>query len=201
MKTRSIMAILAFALLTSCYTPPATERAPELAGNYVLDPTHTSVVWRISHAGISNYTARFDAISGTLFFDPLMPENSRVNILIDPTSVSTDDTEFDKTIAEDGKYFNAGKYKQIRFTSTNIKITGENTGLITGDLAFRGQTKPLTLDVAFNGAGKSFGHKGKTLGFSATGTFLRSDFGLTTLSGFGIGDKITLQIETEFNEN
>ncbi len=201
MKTRRIIATLASVLLASCYTPPVVDLAPDIAGNYVLDPAHTSVVWRISHAGISNYTARFDDISGTLFFDPLAPQNSRVDIIIDPTSVSTGDAEFDETIAESGNYFNAEKYPQIRFISTNIKIMGDNRGLITGDLTFRGQTKPLVLDVAFNGAGKSFGHKGKTLGFSATGAFLRSNFGLTTLAGFGIGDEINLQIETEFNEN
>ncbi len=201
MKTRRIIATLASVLLASCYTPPVVDLAPDIAGNYVLDPAHTSVVWRISHAGISNYTARFDDIRGTLFFDPFAPQNSRVDIIIDPTSVSTGDAEFDETIAESGNYFNVGKHPQIRFISTSIQITGDNAGLIMGNLTFRGQTKPLVLETVFNGAGKSFGHKGKTLGFSATGTFLRSDFGLTTLRGFGIGDEINLQIETEFNEN
>ena len=205
MKTRHIFITLLLAplagLLVSCHTPPSVERAPGLAGNYILDPAHASVVWSISHVGISNYTARFDDINGTLSFDPLSPENSRVDIIIDPASVSTGDTEFDETIGSGGSYFATGKYPEIRFVSTNIKISGDNTGIITGDLTFRGKTLPLVLDTVFNGAGKSFGHSGKTLGFSATGSFLRSDFGLTTLSGFGIGDEITLRIETEFNEN
>lgn len=201
MKTRHIFITLLLAPLASCFTPPDVERAPELAGNYVLDPAHASVVWNISHVGISQYTARFDDISGTLSFDPLSPENSRVDITIDPASISTGDAEFDETISMGGSYFSASKYPEIRFVSTDIKITSDNTGVITGALTFRGKTLPLALDTVFNGAGKSFGHSGKTLGFSATGTFLRSDFGLTTLSGFGIGDEITLRIETEFNEN
>lgn len=201
MKTRHIFITLLSGLLMSCHTPPSVERTLELAGNYVLDPAHASVVWSISHVGISNYTARFNAISGTLSFDPLSPENSRVDITIDPASVSTGDAEFDETIGMGGSYFAAGKYPEIRFVSTDIKITGENTGIITGDLTFRGKTLSLILDTVFNGAGKSFGHSGKTLGFSGTGSFLRSDFGLTSLSGFGIGDEITLRIETEFNEN
>jgi len=201
MKAHHIFITLLSAMLASCYTPPTVERTPELAGNYVLDPAHASVVWSISHVGISNYTARFDDISGNLSFDPTSPQNSRVDITIDPTSISTGDTEFDETIGMGGSYFNGAKYPEIRFVSTEIKITGDNAGVITGDLTFRGKTLPVTLDTVFNGAGKSFGHSGKTLGFSATGALLRSDFGLTTLSNFGIGDEISLRIEAEFNEN
>lgn len=201
MRIQSLFITSMSIILASCYTAPDYDRAPKLAGNYVLDPAHTSVVWRLSHVGLSNYTARFDKISGMLAFDPLSPENSFVDISIDPASVSTGDTEFNETIAMGSRYFAAEKYPEIRFVSTDIKITGDNTGVITGNLTFRGQTKPLSLDTIFNGAGKSFGHKGKTLGFSAKGSFLRSDFGLTTLSNFGIGDEIKLHIETEFNEN
>jgi len=79
-------------------------------------------------------------------------------------------------------------------------VTGDTTGQIIGDLTLRGVTKPVTLDVVFNGSGSSFGHPGKTLGFSATGEIVRSEFGMTHLTNFGIGDKVTLRIETEFNE-
>ncbi len=198
MKKLYICILLLSFSLSACFTPPALNRAPTLAGNYVLDPAHASVVWHISHVGLSNYTARFDHIRGTLAFDPETPANSTVDISIDPLSVSTGDPEFDKTIGND--YFKAGKFPHIRFISTSIKITGENTGIIIGDLDFRGVKIPVSLDTIFNGAGKSFGHKGKTLGFSATGTLKRSDFGLNNLLNFGIGDVISLTIEAEFNE-
>ena len=201
MKVQSLFITFMSVFLASCFTPPDISRVQALVGNYVLDPAHASVVWSISHVGMSNYTARFDDIRGTLSFDPLVPENSKVDIVIDPASVSTGDKKFDETITQGGSYFNVDKYPQIRFISRSIKITGDNTGLIIGDLTFRGKTLPVTLDVVFNGAGKSFGHSGKTLGFSASGTFMRSSFGLTTLKNFGIGDEITLRIETEFNES
>ncbi len=187
-------------LLSACFTPPVLVVSEAPSGDYILDPAHTSIVWTIKHAGLSNYTARFDKASGGLNFDPEHPENSRVDIRIDPASVNTGDAEFDAEIAGKGSYFNASKYREISFTSTSIKITGDNTGEITGELTFRGQTHPLTLSTVFNGAGKSFGHKGKTLGFSARGNLKRSDFGLTHLINFGIGDEISLTIETEFNE-
>ncbi len=198
MKYRTIFIMFLSFGLSACFTPPKVNRAPALAGNYVLDPAHASVVWQISHVGLSKYTARFDHIRGTLAFDPETPANSKVDIWVDPLSVSTGDKKFDKTIGED--YFKANTFAQIRFTSTSIKITGENRGVITGNLDIRGVIIPVSLDTIFNGAGKSFGHKGKTLGFSATGTLNRSDFGLDTLLNFGIGDEISLTIEVEFNE-
>lgn len=193
-----IMAVLA---LSACHTPP--KPIPELAtsGNYKLDPTHTSVTWSVSHAGLSQYTARFDDISGTLRFVPDAPGESVADIRIDPMSVNTGLSEFDDTLATDGRYFDATTHPEIRFLTTEIYIYETDRAEITGDLTFRGATHPVTLDVLFNGVGKSFGNPGDTLGFSATGTLNRSDFGMTYLENFGIGDTVTLRIETEFNEN
>lgn len=197
---RLFTAFLIFIFLTACATPPVTTPSAAPAGNYRLDPTHASVTWSLSHAGLSNYTARFDTISGALNYDPDTPQNSSVDIRIDPKSVNTGLPKFDEEIATSGNFFDADKYPEIRFVSKDIKITGETTGLIMGDLTLKGLTKPVTLDVVFNGAGKSFGNPGKTLGFSATTKFKRSDYNMSHLIAFGIGDEITLRIETEFNE-
>lgn len=190
--------LCAFALM-SCTTPPATTLTPAVTGNYVLDPAHASVTWSISHAGLSNYTARFDDISGTLNFDAGAPTQSVVDIRIDPKSVSTGLSAFDETIANDRRYFSAEDHPEIRFLSTEIAVTGESRADITGDLTFRGEIRPVTLAVIYNGAGSSFGHPGKTLGFSASGEINRSDFGLTYLKNFGIGETVKLRIEAEFN--
>ena len=197
---RIFITSLVFMGFAACATQPVVEPTAAPAGNYTLDPTHASVTWSLSHAGLSNYTARFDDISGALNFTPDAPQNSTVDIRIDPKSVSTGLPKFDEEIATSGKYFDAETFPEIRFVSTNIKLTGDTTGLITGDLTVKGVTKPVTLDVTFNGAGKSFGNPGKTLGFSATTSFLRSDYNMGHLVSFGIGDEVTLRIETEFNE-
>ena len=197
---RVFATFLMFVLLSACATPPVYNPSAAPAGNYKLDPTHTSVTWSLSHAGLSNYTARFDTISGALNFASDAPQNSTVDIRIDPKSVSTGLPKFDEEIATSGNYFDANTFPEIRFVSTDIKLTGDATGLITGDLTVKDVTKPVTLDVTFNGAGKSFGNPGKTLGFSATTKFLRSDYNMGHLVSFGIGDEVTLRIETEFNE-
>ena len=198
---KRILTPLLAVTLISCATPPETVLTPAITGNYVLDPAHASVTWTISHVGLSHFTARFDDITGVLSFNADAPETSKVDIRIDPKSVSTGLPKFDETIATDSRYFNAGEHPGIRFVSTAITVTSKTQADITGDLTFRGQTRPVTLDVTFNGAGSSFGHPGDTLGFSAVGEINRSDFGLTYLKNFGIGETVKLRIEAEFNED
>ena len=191
---------LASLLLTACATAPVLDVAAAPQGAYRLDPAHASVNWSLSHSGLSLYTARFDDISGALDFNPSAPTESRVDIRIAPKSVSTGNTKWDETLATDGRYFDGDTYPEIRFVSISATTTGENTGLVTGDLTLRGVTKPVTLDVTYNGAGKSFGNPGATLGFSAIGKLTRSEWGMDYLTNFGIGDEVTLRIEAEFNE-
>lgn len=187
-------------LLTGCYTAPDVAPEAAVSGNYELDPTHTSIIWSLSHVGLSNYSGRFDDVKGTLRFVADAPGESVADIRIKTSSVNTGLPEFDETIAFDSNYFDGKTHPEIRFLTTEFYIYEKGRSEITGDLTFRGITKPVTLDVTFNGSGKSFGHPGDTLGFSAIGKFNRSDFGLTHLKNFGIGDEITLRIETEFNE-
>jgi len=186
--------------LHACATPPTVDVAAAPEGAYVLDPAHASVNWSLSHSGLSMYTARFDGITGALDFNPENPTASRLDVRIDPLSVSTGDDDWDKTLATDRKYFDGETHREIRFVSTSAATTSETTGQITGDLTLRGITKPVTLDVTYNGAGKSFGHPGATLGFSATGKIKRSDWGMDYLTNFGIGNDVILRIEAEFNE-
>jgi len=197
----SLTSLAVTAILTSCATAPTLNVAEAPAGDYILDPAHTSVTWSLSHAGLSYYTARFDDVTGALNFNPEDPTASELDVRIDPKSVSTGDPDWDEKLATSGNYFDAETYPEIRFVATSSTRLTENTGQVTGDLTLRGVKKPVTLDVTYNGAGKSFGNPGKTLGFSATGTFNRSDWGLDYLITLAnIGDEITLRIETEFNE-
>ena len=197
---KQILLPLALLALSACAKPPNLDVAAAPEGAYVLDPTHASVNWSLSHSGLSFYTARFDDISGALDFNPDAPASSRLDVRINPKSVSTGDAEWDKTLGTDGKYFDGNTHPEIRFVSTSFVKTTENTGTVTGDLTLRGVTKPVSLDVTYNGAGKSFGNPGATLGFSAIGKIKRSDWGMDYLTNFGIGDEVTLRIEAEFNE-
>jgi polyisoprenoid-binding protein YceI len=173
------------------------------SGAYELDTKHASLHWKISHLGLSNYTARFDSLSGSLQYDAKNPLASRVEIKVDPASVNTGLADFDQKLKGEG-YFDVAKFPEIKFVSTKLDMvaTPDTTpkqvkGKMTGDLTFLGVTKPVTLDVTFNGGVFNKYAGAHALGFSATTTLKRSDFGLTTLLP-AVGDDVTLVIEVEF---
>jgi len=196
-------------------TPVATE-AP--AGTYASDPYHTSVTFRIKHMGLSYYTARFTKADITLMLDPSNPTAASVNATIDPTSIRTDFSgdyrathpgttfaTFDQSIAQDPNLLNAGQFKEISFQSTSVTLTGPNTADIVGDLTMRGVSKPVTLQATFNGGYAShpmMPGSSPMVGFSARGSFNRSDFGISfglpaEGSEIGVGDAIEVLIEAE----
>ena len=195
--------ILAIGLAVALALPAAAELASDVpAGTFKLDPAHASVTWRVSHMGLSNYTARFAKMDATLVFDPAHPETSKLTASVDPTSIKTDfpfveKENFDKTLVESAKWFNANVAKTITCTSTTVKMTGDKTADVTGDLTLLGVTKPVTLKVAFNGGMKAHPMSKKpAIGFSATGLVKRSEFGMTGGIPF-VGDDVNLLIEAE----
>lgn len=183
--------------------PAATSDAP--AGEYTMDLGHTSVNFRISHLGFSRYTARFTKVDGKLSFDPANPANQKVTATIDAASLQTNypDPGLDFDGELETKFLEVGKYPTITFISTKVQPTGPNTADVTGDLTLHGVTKPVVLKTTFNGGYKPNAMDGARVGFSAHGTFKRSDFGIkyglpapgTTM---GVGDEIEVIIETEF---
>jgi len=186
--------------------PPAD--AP--AGEYTMDLQHSSVNFRVSHMGLSRYTARFTKAEGKLAFDPANPAAQSVMATIDAGSLQTNYPEpqkldFDAQVEKE--FLDTAKFPTITFKSTKVEPTGERTAKVTGDLTLHGVTKPVTLEATFNGGYKagSMDPMGARIGFSAHGTFKRSDFGIgygipapgTTL---GVGDEVEVAIEAEFTK-
>lgn len=165
------------------------------SGAYDLDPTHTSVTWQVSHLGLSLYTARFDKAAGVLNFNSAKPELSSLDVTIDANSLSTGATAFDEQL-KGAEYLGAIAHPQMRFRSTKIVRTGPRSGTMTGNFDFRGITKPVTLEVVWNGVADHPMLKRKWMGFTATGTLKRSEFGF----GYGIpmvSDEVRFTIQTE----
>jgi polyisoprenoid-binding protein YceI len=196
-------ATIAAAALALAVAVPAFSQAAPIdvpAGEFVLENTHASITWQVKHLGLSWYTARFTKWDATINLDPKQPARSSISVTIDPRSVRTDfpfpeKEDFDKVIAE--KFLSAGEHPQITFVSTGLKATGAKTGKLNGNLTMMGVTKPVTLDVTLNGAMTHPFRKVPVIGFSATGSFKRSDFGSTVLQG-PVGDEIRVNIEAEF---
>jgi len=203
---------LACSLLAATLLAPAAMAAPggtstkpaDLpAGHYGVDPTHTTIVGKISHLGFSLYQIRFTKIDASFDYDPKAPQNAALKVSVDPASIETatggDEAglKFAKELAGEA-WFDAAKFPTATFVSTKVEPGPGQTGKITGDLTLHGVTKPVVLDVTFNGVGAGFGPGVKT-GFSATTTFKRSAFGISKYAPL-VGDDVTLNIEIEFDK-
>jgi polyisoprenoid-binding protein YceI len=167
-------------------------------GRYGLEPNHSLVVFAIAHMGLTDYYGRFEKLSGTLNLDSAKPEKSAVSITIDMTSINTPSP---KLVGEltDAAVFNAAQFPTATFKSTSIVRTGSTTGKITGDLTIKNVTKPVTLDAVFGGGRPNPMGGTYALGFHATTSIKRSDFGLTTMPwNQFVGGDVKLIIEAMF---
>jgi polyisoprenoid-binding protein YceI len=177
--------------------------APDLktvtAGDYKLDPSHTSISFNVNHLGFSSFASRFDKVDGTLTFDPAKVEASKLAVTIDAASVNTNSAKLDDELRK-ADNFNVAKFPTMTFTATKIERTSETTGKVTGDFTMLGVTKPVTLDVTFFGAGEHPFYKKPVVGFTATGMLLRSEFGMKTWLPM-VGDEVTFRISAEFNKS
>lgn len=170
--------------------------ARQPAGTYEVEPTHTSLHFRLSHWGLSQYTARFDGISGTLDFNPANPTASSADITVDPASISTGLPEFNNKLAND--IFKASTGGTIRFVSTGLTATSATTGVMTGNLTMAGATHPVSLSVQFNGGQPNpFAAGRQSIGFSARGTLQRSQWGIRNWIP-NVGDEVEVIVEAEF---
>jgi polyisoprenoid-binding protein YceI len=208
MKSVKIIAVIFVLGLTSCvswvFAKSAFNDMP--TGEYKVDLSHASVVWKVSHLGLSNYVARFTEFDAAIDYNASDIEKSQVTVSIDPMSIQTAypnaaETNFNNILATDKGWFNAKSFASIDFVSTSIDMTSEKTAMMKGSLSFLGVTKEISLDVVFNGAMTKQPFTGKpTMGFSATTHIVRSDFGMKKYVP-SIGDKVEVMIEGEFTHS
>ena len=173
--------------------------AAKAADSYSFDPNHTSVIWSATHFGYSSPHGIFSNIEGKLVLDEKSPTNSTVSVIIPTTMLATGIAKFDEHLK--GKdFFNVAQYPKATFVSKKVEKTGNKTAKVTGDLTILGVTKPATLDVIFNHKAPQPMNQKETVGFSATTTIKRSEFGMTYALP-GVSDEVKLQIEAEANIN
>lgn len=160
------------ATLLLCLGPGAAQ-----AAEYVLDPAHSFIEFRISHLGFSTLAGRFNDISGTFTYDPEAGPNAQsVRVVVPTASIDTNHAERDEHLRSDD-FLNVDAYPEARFESTGF--TGDQSGgVMTGTLTLHGVTKPIEIQVEKVGEGKDpWG--GYRAGFTGTTTIDRSDFGLS----------------------
>ena len=168
----------------------------QAADTYKLDPSHTSVVFIVNHLGFSNFQGRFGGASGELTLDRENPSASSATITIDLNQIDSGVEALDNHM-KTADFFNVEEFPTATFKSTSVELVGEKSATVTGKLTLLGETKPLVLDVTLTGEGQHPMTGDQVVGFSATGTVTRSEYGMTYLVP-GVGDDVALQISSEF---
>lgn len=186
MFKRTALALVLAALSTVALAAPAT---------YTLDPTHTGVTATWNHLGFSNPSADFTQVEGTLVYDPADLPGSKVEVTLPLAGLDSHVPALDKHMLGPDM-FDAARFPAITFRSTKVQTTGKDKLRVTGDLTVKGVTRPAVLEVTLNGAGPHPMAKKPAVGFDATTTIKRSEFGI----GYAlpaVSDEIRIRITTE----
>lgn len=175
----------------------ATLAAPAFAEaeKYVLDPSHSQIVFSYNHLGYSTTYGMFGGFEGEIAFDQANPAASSVSVAFPVTTMLTGwQARFDHFMSPD--FFGAVEDKTVSFKSTAIEVTGEKTAKITGDLTLNGVTKPVTLDATLTQAGEHPMEKKPWAGFTGTTTLLRSEYNLGMFAPY-VSDEVQVMISVE----
>jgi polyisoprenoid-binding protein YceI len=208
-RTLSIAPLLALCWLSLSSSPVAAQSdapggsAPALPAGlveYEVDPSHTQVMFKVRHMGVSTVTGRFNRFAGTFAYDPANPAASWVTATIDAASIDTDNDSRDNHLRS-AVFFSADSHPTLTFQSTRVEPAGEGRMRVAGDLSIRGVTKPVVLDVTLEGA--ALGQGGRPItGWTAETTIDRMDYGLkwnrlTEAGGWVVADEVRILLEVE----
>src|SRR5579859_2406277 len=191
---------LAIAALVAASAAFAAAPAPTLstvkAGTYKVESYHTQVGFSLSHFGFTNYSGLFSGATGSLRLDPAHPGANKLDVSIPVDSILTTVPKLTDELKGD-KWFDVAKFPQATFSSTNVALTGSGEATITGNLTLHGVTKPVVLHAHLLGAGVNPIDKMYTVGFQASGTIKRTDFGVSMYAP-ALGDEVELSIAGAF---
>jgi polyisoprenoid-binding protein YceI len=177
--------------------PGAADAARVAAGSYEVDPRHTQVNWQVNHFGFNDYFGLFGDVTGTLSIDPANLAAAKVDVTIPIASVATSSAGL-TTHLQSPDFFDVAKFATARFVSTSVTVDGQRA-MINGDLTMLGVTKPVVLETRFEGAGSNPMNKKATVGFHASTTIKRSDWGMTKYVPM-VGDDVKLRISVAFEK-
>ncbi|MDH6219372.1 YceI family protein [Streptomyces pseudovenezuelae] len=180
---------------------------PELAaltGEYTIDPAHSTLGFTARHAMVTNVKGKFLDFNGTLHLDGSDPAKSTASIDAKMDSIDTGSADRDGHL-KSADFFKIEEFPTMTFRSTSAESLGGDDYRITGDLEILGTTKPLTIDLEFNGAAKDpFGNE--RVGFEGKAEILRSEWGLSwnaalETGGVLVSDKIKLNFDISAIKN
>jgi polyisoprenoid-binding protein YceI len=167
---------------------------------WAVDTAHSSVDFSIRHMMISKVKGSFDSFEAQIDADPQDLTSANIQVSIDVSSIDTKNTDRDAHLRT-ADFFDVENNPKLTFESTSITKKGDGEYSVNGNVNLHGVTRPETFTVSFEGAGKDpWGNE--KVGFSATGTLKRSDYGLTynaalETGGVLLGDDVKVSIEIQ----
>lgn len=188
MRIRHVFALLG----CLAFAPPAAAQAQR----YALDPVHTRVLFAVSHAGFSDALGTVSGSTGELWFDANDWSTARLTARVPIARLDLGDAKWNQaTLARN--LLDAQAHPEAVFVSTRVEPRDATHAVVHGQLTLRGVTREVALDVTLNAAKRHpMPPFRRTVGFSATATLSRKDFGITAWSSM-IGDAVELRIEAE----
>ncbi|MFJ8824556.1 YceI family protein [Streptomyces sp. NPDC102467] len=190
---------------TGTATPAAVN--PDLAavtGDYTVDPAHTTLGFVARHAMVTNVKGAFSDFTGELHLDGEDPAKSSASFDVQMASIDTGNADRDGHL-KSADFFKTDEFPTMTFRSTSVEALGGDDYRITGDLSILGTTKPLTIDLEYNGSAKDpFGNE--RAGFEGKAEILRSAWGLSwnaalETGGVLVSDKIKLTFDISAIKN
>jgi polyisoprenoid-binding protein YceI len=170
--------------------------APAAAANYAVDPTHSAILFRAKHMSISHAWGRFDKFSGQLKYDEKDPSACAVRIEVETASINTADAKRDAHLSNND-FFNAKQFPKLAFTSTKVSAGSAGKLKVDGELEMLGVKKPLSFEIAKVGEGEFPMDQSHRIGFDATFTIRRSEYGMKYGLPDMLGDEVLLTISLE----
>lgn len=169
-----------------------------LTGDYAIDPAHSSIGFTVRHAMVTNVKGSFAEHEGSLHLDGTDPSRSTARIDIKIESVDTGIKDRDAHLRGDD-FFDAAAFPLMTFRSTGAEQLGGDRYRITGDLTIKDVTRPLAIDLEFNGSATDV-YGNERVGFEGSAEILRSDWGLTwnaalETGGVMVSDKVKLTFD------
>lgn len=170
------------------------------AADYTVDPDHSVVGFKIRHLAISTVPGRFGKFDGEFSFDPNDVAKSKVTATVSVASIDTAQKKRDDHLRT-ADFFDADKFPQMKFVSKRVVPSGDNEFKVEGELTIRDVTRPVTLDVEYEGTAKDMQGMDRTA-FSAETKINRKDFGLTwskvlDTGAVVVGDEVKIEMHIE----
>ena len=178
-------------------TAMAIATTPLSVGTWAIDPVHSSIEFSVRHLMVSKVRGRFETFSGTI----TVARDGTPSVIaeIDVTSLNTGDEQRDGHV-KSADFFDVEHYPVATFTSTSVRANGEGY-ILDGNFTLKGITKPISLDLEFNGVSPGQGY-GEVSGYEASVVLNRKDFGIDIelpmeTGGAVVGDKVTISLGIE----